>query len=73
MGFSWQEYWRWLSWPPEGILPDSGIEPASPALQADSLLTEPSGKPKKRREAKGKGVIERYTHLNVEFQRIAQR
>ena len=40
--------WRWLSWPPKGILPDSGIEPASPALQADSLLTEPSGKPKYR-------------------------
>ena len=27
----------------------------------------------KRREAKGKGVKERYTHLNVEFQRIARR
>ena len=27
----------------------------------------------KRREAKGKGVRERYTHLNVEFQRIARR
>ena len=29
-----------------GDLPDPGIEPASPALQADSLPTEPSGKPK---------------------------
>ena len=28
-------------------LPDPGIEPASPALQADSLPTEPAGKPKK--------------------------
>ena len=28
---------------------------------------------KKRREAKGKGEIERYTHLNAEFQRIARR
>ena len=29
--------------------------------------------PEKRREAKGKGTKERYTHLNSEFQRIARR
>ena len=37
-----------LSFPPPGDLPNPGIEPAtpvSPALQADSLPTEPSGKP----------------------------
>ena len=40
MGFSRQEYWSGLPFPPPGDLPDSGIKPASPALQADSLLLE---------------------------------
>ena len=38
MGFSRQEYWNGLSCPPPGGLPDPGMEPGSPALQADSLL-----------------------------------
>ena len=41
MGFSRQEYWSGLPFPPPGDLPDSGIEPVSPAsptLQVDSLL-----------------------------------
>ena len=37
MGFSRQEYWSALPFPPPGDIPDSGIEPASPALQADVL------------------------------------
>ena len=37
MGFSRQEYWRGLSFPPLGDLPDTGIESESPELQADSL------------------------------------
>ena len=45
MGFSRQEYWSGLPCPPPGDLPDPGIEPASPALQVDSLPTEPPGKP----------------------------
>ena len=45
MGFSRQEYWSGLPCPPPGDLPDSGIEPGSPALQADSLMSEPPGKP----------------------------
>ena len=36
----WQEYWSGLSFPSPGDLPDSGIEPRSPALQTDSLLPE---------------------------------
>ena len=40
MGFSRQEYWSGLPFPSPGDLPDPGIEPGSPALQADSLLTE---------------------------------
>ena len=45
MGFSRQEYWSGLSFPSPGDLPDPGIEPMSPALQADSLPTELGGKP----------------------------
>ena len=37
MGFSRQEYWGGLPCPPPGDLPNPGIEPGSPALQADSL------------------------------------
>ena len=40
MGFSRQEYWSGLSFPPPGDLPDPGIKPGSPALQADSLQSE---------------------------------
>ena len=40
------EYWRGLPWPPPGDLPDPGIEPRFPALQADSLSAELPGKPK---------------------------
>ena len=45
MGFSRQEYWGGLSFPSPGNLPDLGIESVSPALQADSLPSEPPGKP----------------------------
>ena len=44
MGFSRQEYW---SFPSPGDLPNPGIQPRSPALQADSLPSEPPGKPMK--------------------------
>ena len=40
MGFSWQEYWSGLPCPPPGDLPNPGIEPRSPALQGDALLSE---------------------------------
>ena len=40
MEFSRQEYWSELPFPSPGDLPDLGIEPESPALQADSLPTE---------------------------------
>ena len=41
MEFSRQEYWSGLPFPTPGDLPDPGIQPGSPALQADSLLSEP--------------------------------
>ena len=43
MGFSRQEYWSGFPFPSPGDLPDPGIEPGSPALQADSLPSEPPG------------------------------
>ena len=43
MEFSRQKYWSGLPCPSPGDLPNLGIEPGSPALQADSLSTEPPG------------------------------
>ena len=45
MGFSRQEYWSGLPFPSPGDLSDPGIEPGSPALEADALTSEPPGKP----------------------------
>ena len=45
MGFSRQEYWNGLPFPSPGDLPDPGIKPESPALQADSLPSEPPETP----------------------------
>ena len=56
MGFSRQGYWSGLPFPSPGGLPNPGIEPGSPALQADSLLTELPGKPK---------MSERSIHQNL--------
>ena len=44
MEFSRQEYWSGLPFPSPGIFPKPGIKPRSPALQADSLPSEPPGK-----------------------------
>ena len=44
MEFSRQEYWSELPFPSPRDLPDPGIEPRSPALQADALPSEPPGK-----------------------------
>ena len=41
MGFSRQEYWSGLPCPSPGDLPDPGIEPGSPTLEADTLTSEP--------------------------------
>ena len=46
MGFSRQEDWSGLPCPPPGDLPNPRIKPRSPALQEDSLPSEPPGKPK---------------------------
>ena len=43
MGFSRQGFWSGLSFPSPGDLPNPGIEPGSPPLQADALPSEPPG------------------------------
>ena len=45
MGFSRQEHWSGLPFPPPGKLPNQGIEPRSPALQADSVPLCHQGSP----------------------------
>ena len=48
MGFSREEYWSGLPFPSPGDLPDPGMEPRFPALQADSLASASPGKPIKK-------------------------
>ena len=48
MGFSRQEYWSGLPFHSPGDLLNPGMEPGSPALNTDSLLSEPTGKPTHR-------------------------
>ena len=51
MGFSRQEYWSELSFPPPGDLPEPGIKPVSPvtlALEGGFFTTELPGKPCKK-------------------------
>ena len=43
MGFSRQEYWSGLPFPSPGDLPSTGVQPGPPALQTDTLLSEPPG------------------------------
>ena len=43
MEFSNQEYWNGLPFPSPGDLPNPGIKPGSPTLQADALPSEPPG------------------------------
>ena len=45
MGLSQQGHWSGLPFPPQGDLPDPGIEPLSPVLAGGFFTTEPSGKP----------------------------
>ena len=57
IGFSRQEYWSGLPLPSPGDLPDPGIEPGSPASQADSLPAELSGKPKSSSQIPTRGSV----------------
>ena len=46
MEFSRPEYWSGYPFPPPGDFPNPGVEPRSPAMQADSLPAEPQDNPK---------------------------
>ena len=50
MGFSRQEYWSGVPLPSPGDLPDSGIEPWSPTLQAEALRLSHQESPKHQEE-----------------------
>ena len=58
MGFSRHEYWSGLPFPSPGDLPNPGIKPRSPALQADALTSEPPGKLLRISELKWTGIGE---------------
>ena len=69
MGFSRQEYWSGLPpFPSPGDLPDPGIEPGSPAFQADGLTSEPPRTPKPMGHCKSsaKGKVHSNTGLPQE-------
>ena len=58
MGFSRQEYWSGLPFPSPGDLPNPGIKPRSPTLQADALPSEPPGLLRKIEGKREKSVAE---------------
>ena len=67
MEFFRQEYWSGLPFPSPGNLPDPEIEPGSPALQADSLRSEPPGKPEENHcRLQGQDVRERSEQLKCQ-------
>ena len=53
IGFSRQEYWNGLPFPSPGDLPNPGIKPTSPTLQADTLNSEPPVKPGGKEDDRG--------------------
>ena len=73
VGFSRQEYWSGLPFPPPEGLPDPGIEPVSPAApawQGDSSYAEPSGKPMLRSSRKKKVFFVNLTYSDEDKQSI---
>ena len=64
IGFSRQEYWSGLPFPSPGDLPNPGIKPRSPSLQADTLTSEPPGKPA---EVHKEGRIHIWKEINLIF------
>ena len=70
MGFSRQEYWSGLPFPSPADLPNPGVEPESPALQADSLPSEPPGNkyPNTKLKVKKKNISSSLTQNMVHQQ-----
>ena len=70
VGFSRQEYWSGLPFPPPGDLPNVGFEPKSPALTGRFFTTEPPGKPIKHSPI---NLLLAKLHLRICFQEIQPR
>ena len=67
MKFSRQEYWSGQPFPSLGDFPDPGIEPWSPALQVDFLLSESRGKPNLKANTNASLLVEKQTSLVTKF------
>ena len=63
MEFSRQEYWSGLPFPSPGDLPEPGIKPRSPVLQADSLPSELPGKPTQNKSDGKRQKLYDFTHM----------
>ena len=67
MEFSRQGYWSGYPFPFPGYLPDPGIKPRYPALQADSLPSEPQGKPCLTAKVPKAGILLFHLHFSLPF------
>ena len=65
LGFSRQEYWSGLPFPSPGELPDPGLKPRSPPLQADASTSEPPGKPQTKRKQEMNPVLRMEQHWMI--------
>ena len=67
MGYARQEYWTGLLFPSPGYLPDPGVEPRSPTLQADALTSEPPGKKQPRYPSADKWIRKLWYIYTMEY------
>ena len=65
-GYSRQEYWSGLPFPSPGDLPDPGIEPRSPAMEADALTSEPPRMKQKNKKVT-RSMIQSKSNKNAKF------
>ena len=73
MGFSRQEYWSGLPFPSPGDLPDPGIEPRSPTLQADALTSAPPGEPHKTPKLSKMGAFQKKFQMPARWEQLSGR
>ena len=72
MEFSMQEYWSGLPFPSPGDIPNPGIKPRSPALQADFLLSGLTGKPHSHQLVAVFLQANKYLHSQIQFSSVTQ-
>ena len=65
MEFSRQEYWSGLPFPSPGDLLNPGNEPRSPVLQADTLPSEPPGKPRRYRYIQDPHILPFIVYIKI--------